>query len=125
MAYNISNEINSVDKIINRINLIRIQNNLNQEQLAQKLDISQPAVSKYLKDRIPPAEILLKFARLGGTTIEWLLTGKKQYFVVEPNVIKEESANYSFDIDLQLATKISGLDADAKDTLLRLINILK
>ncbi len=125
MAYNISNEINSVDKIINRINLIRVQNNLNQEQLAQKLDISQPAVSKYLKDRVPPAEILLKLAQLGGTTIEWLLTGKKQYFVVEPNVIKEGSGKYSFDMDIQLASKISALDADAKDTLLRLINILK
>ena len=125
MAYDISNEINPIEKIINRINLIRVQNNLNQEQLAKKLHISQPAVSKYLKDRIPPAEILLKLARLGGTTIEWLLTGKKQYFAVEPNVIKEGSGNYSFDMDIQLASKISGLDAEAKDTLLRLINLLK
>lgn len=124
MEYNISNEINSIQKIISRINLIRVQNNLNQQQLAQKLGISQPAVSKYLKDRIPPSDILLKLAKLGGTTIEWLLTGRKNHFVIE-NKIMENQGNYSVDMDIQLAKKIAQLEPDAKKTLIKLIDLLK
>ena len=48
---------------------------LNQKELAQLLDVSQPAISLYLRGRVPPAAILLKMATLGGTSIEWLLTG--------------------------------------------------
>jgi transcriptional regulator with XRE-family HTH domain len=48
---------------------------LNQQELAQLLGVSQPAISLYLRGRIPPAEILLKMAALGQTTIDWLLTG--------------------------------------------------
>jgi len=51
---------------------------LNQQTLAQQLHITQPAVSKYLQGRIPPAEILLKLARLGGVTVEWILTGSTE-----------------------------------------------
>lgn len=123
MLYNISNEINSVGEIITRINLIRIHANLNQQQLAQKLDISQPAVSKYLKDRIPPAAILLKLAQLGATSIEWLLTGKKEHFFVEDSV-RETTAGYLIDVDIKLAKKISGLNAESKNVLIKLITLL-
>ena len=49
---------------------------LNQQELAQLLGVSQPAISLYLRGRIPPAEILMKMAQLGNTTVDWLLTGK-------------------------------------------------
>jgi transcriptional regulator with XRE-family HTH domain len=48
---------------------------LNQQELAQLLDVCQPAISLYLRGRIPPAEILLKMAQLGNTTVDWLLIG--------------------------------------------------
>ncbi len=125
MAYIISNEISPVENIINRINLIRLQNELNQQQLARHLGISQPAVSKYLKNRIPPAEILFKLARLGATTVEWLLTGKKEHFVMENNLVNEDSGGYSSDIDMHLARKIAALGTKEKDTLIKLLDILE
>jgi transcriptional regulator with XRE-family HTH domain len=48
---------------------------LTQQELAQLLGVSQPAISLYLRGRIPPADILLKMALLGDTTVDWLLTG--------------------------------------------------
>jgi transcriptional regulator with XRE-family HTH domain len=58
----------------------------NQKEFAKILQITQPAVSKYLSGRIPPANVLLKLAQLSNTSIEWILTGKtfsKSGFVAE------------------------------------------
>lgn len=125
MEYNISIEISNIKTITERVNFIRRQANLNQEQLAAKLHISQPAVSKYLKDRIPPADILLKLADLGGTTIEWILTGQKRHFYAEENMrVKEKDSSYFIDIDIQLAHKIALLTPKAKQTVKNLIDLL-
>ena len=125
MEYNISIEISNIKIIIERIDYIRRQNNLNQEQLAAKLNISQPAVSKYLKDRIPPADILLKLANLGGTTVEWILTGEKKHFYVDDTMyIKEKEKSYMVDTDIQLAFKIARLKPKAKQTIKNLIDML-
>jgi len=60
-----------------RIKKIRVIDlDLNQKQFAKKLGITQPMVSKYEKgETIPPAQILLKIAKLGETTIEGILEG--------------------------------------------------
>jgi len=60
-----------------RIKKIRVIDlDLNQKQFAKKLGITQPMVSKYEKGGIiPPAQILLKIAKLGKTTIEGILEG--------------------------------------------------
>ncbi len=60
-----------------RLQKIMQQAQVTQKDLAELLGISQPAVSQYLQGRIPPGDVLLKIARLGNTTIEWLLTGEK------------------------------------------------
>jgi transcriptional regulator with XRE-family HTH domain len=65
---------------------------LNQQELAQLLGVSQPAISLYLRGRIPPAEILLKMAVLGHTTIDWLLTGSS---LPTASVIQERAPGYS------------------------------
>jgi len=49
---------------------------VNQIELARQLRITQPAVSKYLQGRIPPADVLLQLARMSQVSIEWILTGK-------------------------------------------------
>jgi transcriptional regulator with XRE-family HTH domain len=124
MEYNISIEISN-KSITERIDFIRRQNNLNQEQLAAKLNISQPAVSKYLKDRIPPADILLKIANIGETTVEWILTGEKRHFYMNKTMhIKEKDSSYTVDTDIQLAYKIAKLKPKAKQTIKNLIEIL-
>lgn len=49
---------------------------ITQKGLADYLNISQPAVSLYLQGRLPPADVLFKIAKLGNTTVEWILTGE-------------------------------------------------
>lgn len=58
-----------------RIEEIMQQKGMTQSQLAALLGISQPAVSGYLQGRMPPSDILFKIARIGGTTVEWLMEG--------------------------------------------------
>ncbi len=61
--------------LADRIRWIMRQRGFTQKDLADYLSISQPAVSLYLQGRMPPADILLQIAKLGETTVEWLLTG--------------------------------------------------
>lgn len=66
-----------VDRIAvgERIRQIMQRAQINQQELAALIGVSQPAVSLYLQGRLPPPEVLLQIARLGNTSIEWLLTG--------------------------------------------------
>lgn len=112
-------------EITRRVDHIRRQRGLNQEQLASELGISQPAVSKYLKNRIPPPQILLKIAKLGQTTVEWILTGKKSYLYSnesESARVREDTIRY--DADLILAKKLSLLPAPVRRSIETLIDHL-
>ena len=74
-------------KVSERIDEIMQKLSLNQKQLADLLGITQPAVSKYLSNRIPPAHILFKITQLSGRGMEWFLTGESEnlsYKVAEP-----------------------------------------
>ena len=74
-------------KVSERIDEIMQKLSLNQKQLADLLGITQPAVSKYLSNRIPPAHILFKIAQISGRGMEWFLTGESDnlsYKVAEP-----------------------------------------
>lgn len=66
----------SNEAISKRINKIMFDLGINQKQLAKILNITQPAVSKYLQGRVPPPKILLQLSILSGMSIEWILTGK-------------------------------------------------
>ncbi len=82
-----------------RIQQVMKRVGITQKGLADYLNISQPAVSLYLQGRIPPADVLLKIARLGNTTIEWILTGQtelsKKIFKIE-----EKKIGYGSEFDL-------------------------
>ena len=110
-------------EVSRRIDWIRQQNNLTQEQLAAVLNISQPAVSKYLRERIPPAEALLRIAELGRTTIEWILTGRKSYFYSGNNETVSESVP-SYDAEWNLSRKVAALPAELRQALLVIIDNL-
>jgi len=125
VEYKTSNEISQIKEIAGRISFIRRQNNLTQEQLAIELGISQPAVSKYLNERIPPAEVLFNLAKLGKTTIEWILSGEKRYFYEDhSDRVKDNEESYSTDTDIILARKIALLPTDAKKTISDMIDLL-
>src|SRR5262245_45031095 len=59
-----------------RIKEIRKKAGLRQWQLAGLLGTTQSAVHKYEHGVIPEPRRLVKLARLGSTTIEWILTGE-------------------------------------------------
>lgn len=110
-------------EIAQRIEAIRRQKGLTQAELAKALKVSQAAISKYLNERIPPAEVLLRLAQLGNTTVEWLLTGEKSYWFNQQAAQVEEPAA-TYDADLALAKKISALKPQARQLLISLIDLL-
>jgi len=64
-------------KVAMRIQRLMKALNLNQQQLAEQLGITQPAISKYLQGRIPPADVLYSLAKMSQVTMEWILTGSE------------------------------------------------
>ena len=117
----------SAEEIRQRLLLIQSQNGLNQEQLAKYLKIGQPTVSKYLRGRIPPADVLYKMAQLGKTTIEWILRGEKSYFYASGTTIREPAVSYDAlpDADIRLARRIARLPARAQQVLRQLIDLFE
>ena len=62
----------------NRIKTLRRQLNYSQEYIAEQLDISRQAVSKWEKDiTSPDTNNLIQLAELLDTTVEYLASGKK------------------------------------------------
>ena len=99
--YNLDYPVNSPEIISRRIDNIRRDLGMTQKQFAAALEISQSAVSKYLSGRMPPADVMLKIARLGYTNVEWILTGKQpplildgETFVREDKVVYGESGAF-------------------------------
>lgn len=88
--------------------------------MAKTLQVSQPAISKYLRDRTPPAETLLRLAELGQTTIEWILLGRKSY-VHESGAARVAEPSPAYDADWQLAQKVAALPPAQKEALMVLI----
>ena len=70
-------ELPDIDKLAmgKRIKEIRKANGLRQWQLAQILGTTQSAVHKYERGVVPEAKRLIVLAKLGKTSLEWILTG--------------------------------------------------
>ncbi len=74
-----------------RIRQIMEHLGLTQRDFSDAIGVSQPAVSLYLKGRMPPADVLYRIARLGRTTMEWLLTGNDDNI---GTAVTEKKADY-------------------------------
>jgi transcriptional regulator with XRE-family HTH domain len=59
-----------------RIKEIRVQAGMRQWELARLLGTTQSAVHKYEHGVVPEPRRLLELARVGNTSVEWLLTGR-------------------------------------------------
>lgn len=99
----------------------RIMRDLGHTQagLAEVLETTQPAISKYLGGRIPPAEVLYRLAALGGVSMEWLLTG------IEPRSaqkIAEPSGTYRTYISAD--ARLASLPENIRDALQLVIEYL-
>jgi len=104
-------------KVSERINLIMRDLSLTQKQLAEKLGITQPAVSMYLSNRIPPAPILLKLATLSGKTMEWILAGD-----IESMIRQVSEPELTYKARLKLEKKISLLPEEIYKNLEELVD---
>lgn len=72
-----------------RIAELRTEQNISQVQLAQMLDITRQAVSKWENDQTAPDTIkLIQLADLLDTDVEYLATGRRTYGRRPPIVIK-------------------------------------
>jgi len=59
-----------------RIRQIRLSQGLRQWELARLLGTTQSAVHKYEHGVVPEPRRLVELAKIGGTSIEWVLTGE-------------------------------------------------
>ncbi|TFH66693.1 MAG: XRE family transcriptional regulator, partial [Gemmatimonadales bacterium] len=59
-----------------RIKRLRKEKDLKQWQMADILGATQPAIHKYENGILPEVKRLLELARVGNTTVEWILTGQ-------------------------------------------------
>lgn len=108
-------------RVSGRIKEIMKRVGITQKGLADYLNISQPAVSLYLQGRIPPADVLLKIARLGGTTVEWILTGAGEPFNELPKILEQQAAYGSEAALFELWNK---LPENVRQTVLKLLQHL-
>ena len=63
-------------EIGSRIKRLRKEAGLRQWQLAELIGATQPAIHMYERGVLPEPKRLLELARIGNTTVEWILTGK-------------------------------------------------
>jgi transcriptional regulator with XRE-family HTH domain len=110
--------------IVKRIHFILSEKGFTQRQFAGQLGISQAAVSKYLSGRVPPAEVLLKIAKMGNTSMEWILTGEMAYKSSTTNfgVVSDKKNEYG--AHHTLAQKIKALPPDTRFALQTLVERL-
>jgi transcriptional regulator with XRE-family HTH domain len=100
------------DKIIAaRIADVMNQMGYNQQQFAEILGITQPAISNYLKGRIPPAQVLLRLAKLAQVSVDWILTGEDK----PADRVSDSKSGYTFSVTL--ADKIKKLPVELQNAL--------
>jgi transcriptional regulator with XRE-family HTH domain len=63
-------------RIGQRIKHLRKGKGLRQWQMAELLGATQPAVHKYENGILPEVKRLMEIARIGNTSVEWILTGR-------------------------------------------------
>ena len=72
-----------------RITELRKMQNLSQGQLAQAMDVSRQAVSKWENDQTSPDSLkMIRLAEVLDTDIEYLATGRRNYGRRPPVVLK-------------------------------------
>lgn len=93
-----------------RIAMLRRQKELRQEDLAQMLEVSPQAVSKWENDQTcPDISLLPRLAEILGVTVDELLSGKTE---VQP-AVKLESVQQRKDIkDMMLRIVVDSADGD-------------
>lgn len=98
----------------NRIQELRKKAKLSQSELAAKIDISYPQMSRYeIKEVQPPADVLKRIADVFGVSIDFIVNG----------TIEEKASNILQDNELLLQFKeVEQMDEDDRGTIKKLID---
>ncbi|HET9482126.1 MAG TPA: helix-turn-helix transcriptional regulator [Candidatus Polarisedimenticolia bacterium] len=100
-----------------RIKHLRKQAGLRQWQLAEMIGATQPAIHMYERGVLPEPKRLLELARIGRTTVEWILTGRHW----EDG--SEEMQRVPADV-CALAARLSGIDEEDRKALSSALQII-
>lgn len=101
-----------------RIKRLRQEAGLRQWELARRLGTTQSAVHKYEHGVVPEPRRLLELARIGGTSVEWILTGRHW------ENGSEQRERVSADL-LRTAALLRQLDAEDRLALERALDVLR
>lgn len=101
-----------------RIKLIRREVGLRQWELARMVGTTQSAVHKYERGVIPEPRRLMELARIGRTSIEWILTGRHW----EDG--SEERERLTPDL-LRIASLLRGIDDRERSSVEEALRILR
>jgi|GEM_PF-1064875 len=101
-----------------RIKRLRKEKGLKQWQMADILGATQPAIHKYENGILPEVKRLLELARVGNTSMEWILTGRHwEQGSEERERIPEEI--------FQLAARIHTFTREQRQTLISALELLE
>jgi transcriptional regulator with XRE-family HTH domain len=62
-----------------RIREMRMTLQLKQSELGDRLGVASQAVSQWERDKLPTIDNLRELARIGSTTLDWLLEGRDRF----------------------------------------------
>ncbi len=97
-----------------RIQELRKKSGLSQSQLAQKINVSYPQMSRYeIKGVQPPADVLKKMADVFGVSIDYLVNGDTE---------EKAKATLKDTKLLRLFKAVEDMNDKDKDTVSELIN---
>lgn len=78
-----------------RIKLILERAGMTQRALAEKLEVTDPTVSAYIRGTAGiPADVYAVVSEIGGVSIDWIITGKEES-KLEPPTVSEKEERYS------------------------------
>jgi transcriptional regulator with XRE-family HTH domain len=101
-----------------RVRRIRTEAGLRQWELARRLGTTQSAVHKYEHGVVPEPRRLIELARIGATSVEWILTGRHW------ENGSEEKERVSPDL-LATASALRRFGAEERDLLSRALRIVR
>jgi len=112
--------MDDLDKVAlgGRVRTIRTEAGLRQWELARRLGTTQSAVHKYEHGVVPEPRRLIELARIGNTSVEWILTGRHW------ENGSEEKLRVSADL-LATAWALRRLSEEERDSLARALRILR
>ena len=77
----------------NKLNLLRLQDNMTQEQLAQKLNLTKSVISAYETGlRLPSYDVLIRIAKIFNVSTDYLL-GLEHNQEVDLSGLSQEEIN--------------------------------